>query len=605
MPIHAADALTLPSKAMGQGYVVLGGPYLSNSAGIYCLHRLCHELNRLGYHSLVSLGSSSIAVDASQQAPGMQAPMIDWHTAKDLCASGYVAVYPETVKGNPWKARKVARWVLNRPGLLGGDAVYDETEKVFCYSDLFLPYVKNAVVGKLHMPTIRQDLFFNDPTDQRPRSFDCYYVGKSQWKEGACDPKQTFEITRGTPPKQELGKLFRATRILYCFDNSTILVYEALLCGCKVVVIPDGTQTKQDYDQLELGTEGIAWGVEEISQTVSNVPALQKRYAKLEADFQDQLQQFIAQTQDAAGTKVVQTSPRPVSIWKRSIRELRFKARGLEQRVRGWKKRLLQANWLQRLQGRAVFQTASQSEPVIVIVLPADQKWLSNCAPLLRLADALKQQGANVCVTSEALASQIGKRSDAIDWQVAQRMAAVGASVLYCESTLGNPLHGRVVARWVLRPPTSKALASWEPWDQIYGSSRALCKQLESKKAELLSANAMDAALFYPGIVEPAQRRLDCFYVGGGTWQEGLVDRNLAFEITPFVPPQKELGKLLRATRKLYTFDYFSDITRAAILCGSEVIVASGEESLCDDEVTTAATWQTQVERLRLAMKPA
>ena len=41
----------------------------------------------------------------------------------------WCAVYPEIVRGNPWNAPHVARWVLNVPGLLrGGDKEYDPAE---------------------------------------------------------------------------------------------------------------------------------------------------------------------------------------------------------------------------------------------------------------------------------------------------------------------------------------------------------------------------------------------------------------------------------------------------------------------------------------------
>ena len=124
------------------------------------------------------------------------------------------------------------------------------------------------------MPTIDEKLFYCDDWDLSKRSLECFYVGKSQWKEGVIDRSRAFEITRETPPKKELGKLFRASRVLYCFDNSTILAYEAILCGCPVVVIPDGTQTRENYESLELGMDGIAWGLEELDRVKVDVAGL-------------------------------------------------------------------------------------------------------------------------------------------------------------------------------------------------------------------------------------------------------------------------------------------------------------------------------------------
>ena len=274
------------------GYVIMAPDYISHSAGVGCMYQLCHDMNRRGFPSFIA--------GSYRTNPALTAPLIDPHEAKRLCAEGFTAVYPETIAGNPLRARHVARWVLNRPGLLGGDEVYDDSEMVFYYCNAFKPYVKNRIDGKLYMPTIDEEIFFCDENDRAPRSLECFYLGKSTWKDGFIDRDRVFEITRETPSKSELGKLFRASRMLYCFDNSTILFYEAMLCGCPVVIIPDNTQTREDIAQLELGMDGIAWGIEEKHLARADVPGLRRRYEKVKADYEVQLSQFIAITQQRA-----------------------------------------------------------------------------------------------------------------------------------------------------------------------------------------------------------------------------------------------------------------------------------------------------------------
>jgi len=278
----AAGFTGLPTS----GFVIVAPSFVANSAGIVCLYRLCEELRRRGFSAFMAGGNRGAA--------HLDTPIVDLVEAARLCGRGYAAVYPETIVGNPLGSPTVMRWVLNRPGLLGGDDVYDDDELVFCYSDVFRPYVRNRVAGKLYMPTIDEAIFHADEWDVSRRSLECFYVGKSTWKDGVVDRSKAFEITRENPAKSELGKLFRAARTLYCFDNSTILVYEALLCGCPVVVIPDGTQTKQDYAGLELGTEGIAWGKEEFRGESVDVPALRRRYERVKAGFLGQLDHFLA-----------------------------------------------------------------------------------------------------------------------------------------------------------------------------------------------------------------------------------------------------------------------------------------------------------------------
>jgi hypothetical protein len=276
------------------GYVIVAPNFTPNSAGIVCLYRLCDELNRRGFPSYVA-GSNITTWD-------LVAPLICRSRAIHLCSQGYTAVYHETVRGNPLRARHVARWVLNRPGLLGGEKIYDDSEQVFYYCNAFLPYIQNRVLGKLYMPTIDESIFFCEDGDVSKRSLECFYIGKSQWKDGLIDRSKVFEITRNSPPKKELGKLFRASRVLYCFDNSTILAYEAILCGCPVVIIPDGTQTRADYESLELGMDGMAWGLEELGRVKLDLPGLRRRYEQVKKDYVEQLQRFIEITQDRASS---------------------------------------------------------------------------------------------------------------------------------------------------------------------------------------------------------------------------------------------------------------------------------------------------------------
>lgn len=271
------------------GYVVFAGSYVSNSAGIACLHRLCHELNARGYPAFATGGQIA--------APSLDAPMISVDVAKYLCSQGFIAVYPETIAGNPFHADTVIRWVLNRPGLLGGDEVYAQSELVFSYSEVFTPYIRNPIAGKLYMPTIDESIFFRDDSCHVPRSLECFYVGKSQWKEGIVNPDIAFEITRDSPNKSELGKIFRAAKVLYCFDNSSIIIYEALLCGCPVVVVPDGTQTRADYEQLELGTTGICWGADEFQDSSFDPAPAFARYEAVKRDYQVQLKELMETSQ--------------------------------------------------------------------------------------------------------------------------------------------------------------------------------------------------------------------------------------------------------------------------------------------------------------------
>src|SRR3954469_3045856 len=102
-------------------FLVWAPPYTHRSSGVRALYRLCHHLNNGGYPSAIM--SERVAND-----------LPDWSTPFHFGPVGdSIVIYPEIVSGNPLQARKVVRWALNNPGLLGGDSSYPDEEMVFVY----------------------------------------------------------------------------------------------------------------------------------------------------------------------------------------------------------------------------------------------------------------------------------------------------------------------------------------------------------------------------------------------------------------------------------------------------------------------------------------
>ncbi len=285
------------------GYLIAAPDYTSNSAGIKVLYQLCHDLNMRGYPSFM--------VYSKKTPAQLQAPFIPLSEAMSLTRRGYIAVYPEVIKGNPLNARVVARWVLNRPGLLGGPQRFHPQELIFCYAAGYRPYLPGAIAGDLYCPTLDETLFYMDSATppSHKRTLACYYLGKSPFQEGHINPTAMILIKRDWPPREALGSLLRASRVLYNFDNTTIFTYEALLCGCPVVLIPDGTQTWADYEKGELGTEGISWGIpQRLPDTVDPSP-IRKRLALMHETYLHQLDGFIACTLNAQKRAHAQPNP--------------------------------------------------------------------------------------------------------------------------------------------------------------------------------------------------------------------------------------------------------------------------------------------------------
>lgn len=199
-------------------------PYQQNSGGIKVLYKLNELLNERGINSSI----------------------LTW--GEDLEDKDSIVVYPEVIKGNPLNAKHVVRYVLYYPGVNGGDKVYLNNEHVFTYSNMFLGSIKNVVQGRLYISTIED--IFEDKGKKRDKI--CCYGGKGG--NLADMPINWLEITRDYPAKRErLVEIFQTSICFVCFDPCTVMIQEANLCGCPVVLMSGYEKHKHS----EYGLNGI------------------------------------------------------------------------------------------------------------------------------------------------------------------------------------------------------------------------------------------------------------------------------------------------------------------------------------------------------------
>jgi hypothetical protein len=218
-------------------YIIMAPPYRHNSGGVRALHELRNLLEKRGYEAKVFQGG---------QAPPEA-----------------IVVYPEVVCGNPMNGKTVVRWVLNFPGLLGGDKEYDPKEIIFTYLPRFFPGAKILTV-----PIVED--FYRD--EGLPRSGSYFWVGKGVDVPLIPETEGLEDITCWELNRKELAKFLNEIGTLYIYDDATMLTVEARRCGCKVILIPD----------------------EPAGPT----------YEELIKDFEAQLDEFIRVTQAEAGQKL-------------------------------------------------------------------------------------------------------------------------------------------------------------------------------------------------------------------------------------------------------------------------------------------------------------
>jgi hypothetical protein len=209
-------------------------------------------------------------------------------------------VYPETISGNPMHAPVVARYLLNMPGLLGGESAYAPDELVFPYSEA-LAQAADQKQNVLFLP-ITDTRIFHPPDPGAVRHGSCYYAMKyKQHHPGAFTPPapDSVEITFAQS-HQELAEIFRRVEKMYCYE-ATSTALDAALCGCPIISLPNEHLTTA-IASGEMGTAGHAWGntPEEVARAKATVGLVFERYQASIARFGAQLDRFVSLTQERA-----------------------------------------------------------------------------------------------------------------------------------------------------------------------------------------------------------------------------------------------------------------------------------------------------------------
>ena len=290
-------------------YYIVAPPYVRTSAGVRVLHLLCHALNKRGHTAYVMLYPTLPWRD-DQVAPDLMTPVLTRHVVDNHFRRGLVpiVVYPETVAGNPFGAPCVIRYVLNFPGLLGGDKEYAAEELIFSYSRI-LAEATRSPDNILFLPATDTRIFRPPPEGQK-RQGSCFYANKYKLAHGGKlfdVTKDSVEITRDRPDSQtpqELAELFHRSEVFYSYEN-TALATEAVLCGCPAVFLPN-PYLSEIIAVRELGTEGYAWGADKVAvdRAKATVGDGARNYLKTYENFWRDLDRFIAMTQRHVEGKV-------------------------------------------------------------------------------------------------------------------------------------------------------------------------------------------------------------------------------------------------------------------------------------------------------------
>jgi hypothetical protein len=220
------------------------------------------------------------------------------YTNVKLNTHDFVAIYPEIMHGNEGEADYVVRYILNKPGVMGGGThkkpmgpgptEFDKTDELYYFSRLF----GKAKDEKHYMflPILNMQLF---KPQGKKRTKKCVYLGKDF--DLHKHPKDCIYITRDIWLDQtKLADLLNECQVMYCYDRVTAMTEIARLCGCRIVMI-NPVYTKDEFREYEPGMNGISWDKDE--GVPLDVRGFRYHYASMKRLFCNKLNDFIERTQ--------------------------------------------------------------------------------------------------------------------------------------------------------------------------------------------------------------------------------------------------------------------------------------------------------------------
>ena len=146
-------------------YLIWAPPYRRSSAGNVVLHKLCHLLNEKGLTAYIT----------GRPNPEWKERYADEPKIKELVSEDAIAVYPEVAIGNPFNAKYVVRYILQKHAF---PKRWSKHEILFCYNPFLERYVDRP--GRiLEIPWIDEPNLFNNDSNYA-RSGALFYVGKAK-----------------------------------------------------------------------------------------------------------------------------------------------------------------------------------------------------------------------------------------------------------------------------------------------------------------------------------------------------------------------------------------------------------------------------------------
>lgn len=262
-------------------------PYLEWSGGSIALHTLVHLLAEKGHDSYVVGCHKSNKLKGGLISEVNAPKFLQEHPDA-------IMIYPEVVRGNPYGAKNVVRWLLHNPAITIGEVPDFPNETIFTYCDIYSEHYKERIEGTLTAFDLRIDSYTDK--GQHIKGKTCYTIRKGTRTVRDKHPEDAVQILDYQDQQlgEDLIKIFDECETFICYDNNTFLCVHAALRGCNSIVIPEGNLTAEEWHNTAAYSRyGIAYGFDDMEYALSTRHLMKDYLRNYENESMQQLDNFI------------------------------------------------------------------------------------------------------------------------------------------------------------------------------------------------------------------------------------------------------------------------------------------------------------------------
>ncbi|MDN5752634.1 MAG: hypothetical protein L0H15_05040 [Nitrosospira sp.] len=295
-------------------FIIVAPSYNEKVGGALVLHKLCDLINNLGYTAYIwpiphwpflravrgcgfgislrrTIKNFVRAIRGKEKPRFLLNHKLNTPLAKiQNLHGGFIAVYPETVDAIPLYSKHVVRWFLYKPNFHSSKVRYSTDELLFHYQDAFLDErLKSKGSSKFTILHLMTDIYRQ--TNFGIRRGSCHIIRKGKYKKLNHHNKDSIIIDNLT--HEQAAKVFNQVEYCVSYDVHTMLAYYAVLCGCKVIVVPDEGVTVEQWQPIEEFRYGLAYGKENFPWAEKTRHLLLERLQRIEEQNIDSTKQFV------------------------------------------------------------------------------------------------------------------------------------------------------------------------------------------------------------------------------------------------------------------------------------------------------------------------